>query len=74
MAETEHLKASIERIHDIADTVRDEPDLPPRAKQALEEIATIAHHQPESSPELAIDGEGPFALGGGSIMDGKVEE
>lgn len=69
MAELDHLKAAIERIHDIAESVRAAPDLPPRAQQAFDEILAIARHKPDPVVELPADGEGPFALGGGSIMD-----
>lgn len=71
MAELEHLKSAIDRIHDIAENIRELPDLPPRAKQAFEEIVAIARQKPGAGAELPADGEGPFALGGGSIMDGK---
>lgn len=70
MSEAEHLKGAIDRIHDIAETLREDSDLTPRAKQAFDEIAIIARHKPDPTPELQADGEGPFALGGGSIMDG----
>ena len=71
MPEIEELKAAIERIHDIAEALILEPELPIRARQAFEEIISIAHHKPDVVRELDADGEGPFALGGGSIMDGK---
>ena len=71
MSEIHHLKSSMERIHDIAETLQEEPDLPVRAKQAFAEIVAIARHKPDAITELTADGDGPFALGGGSIMDGK---
>ena len=70
MSEVEHLKGAIDRIHDIAEALREMPDLTPRARQAFDEIVAIARHRPDPEPELAADGEGPFVLGGGSIMDG----
>ena len=62
MSEVEHLKGAIERIHDIAESLRETPDLTPRAKQAFDEIVTIARHKPDATPELAADGEVPLPL------------
>jgi arginase family enzyme len=70
MAELEQLKAALERIHDIAETVLETQELSPRAKQAFDEILAVARHKPDATTELPAEGEGPFALGGGSIMDG----
>ena len=70
MAELEHLKAAIERIHDIAESLRADADMPPRAQQAFDEIVAIARHKPDPVVDLPAEGEGPSALGGGSIMDG----
>ncbi len=71
MAEAEQLQSALDRIHDIAESLFELPDLPIRVRQAFEEIIALARHKPDPITELPADSEGPFALGGGSIMDPK---
>jgi hypothetical protein len=71
LIELDEIRRSVDRISDIAETLREEPDIPERAKQAFDEIAALAHKVPETEHPVGLDSEGPFTLGGGSIMDGK---